>query len=75
MNSQIRAKLIQALEEIGQRFPNWRFGQLIDNLAGWADVSTWDIEDDQLLEAARSYLDNPRAVPDEEPSQVVRDRT
>ena len=75
MNPQLRSKLIQALEEIGQRFPNWRFGQLIDNVAGWADVSTWDIEDQQILDAARSYLDNPSVVPDEEPSQVIRDRS
>jgi hypothetical protein len=75
MNPQLRSKLIQALEEIGQRFPNWRFGQLIENVAGWADVSTWDVEDQQLLDAARSYLDNPGVVPDEEPSQIIRDRT
>ena len=75
MNPQLRAKLIEALEEIGQRFPNWRFGQLLDNVAGWADVRTWDIEDQQLLDAARSYLDHPSVVPHEEPSQVIRDRT
>jgi hypothetical protein len=73
MNPQLRSKLIQALEEIGQRFPSWRFGQLLDNVAGWADVSTWDIEDQQLLDAARFYLDNPKVVPDEQPSQVIRD--
>jgi hypothetical protein len=75
MNPQLRTQLLEALAEIGQRFPNWRFGQLIDNVAGWADVSTWDIEDQQLLDAARSFLDNPSSVPHQEPSPVMRDRT
>jgi hypothetical protein len=74
MDPQLRSKLIQALEEIGQRFPNWRFGQLIDNVAAWSDFSTWDIEDQQSLEA-RSYLVNPGVVPDEKQSQVIRDRS
>lgn len=75
MNPLLRAKLIEALEEIGQRFPSWRFGQLIDNVAGWADVPTWDIEDQQLLDAARSYLEQLNRVPHEEPSQGIGDRT
>jgi hypothetical protein len=30
--------------------------QLIANVAGWADEEVWDVEDDALLEAARSHL-------------------
>ncbi|MCI0457692.1 MAG: hypothetical protein L0Z62_12040 [Gemmataceae bacterium] len=57
MSQDTRAELLQALGEIGRRFPNWRFGQLVENVAGWADVSAWDVSDEQLLAAARSYLE------------------
>jgi hypothetical protein len=30
---------------LGERFPHWRFGQSIENIAGWADIDVWDIED------------------------------
>jgi len=35
---------------------DWRFGQLIANVAGWADQEIWDVEDQQLLAAARLHL-------------------
>jgi len=40
-----------------RRYPAWRFGQLIENIAGWADQDVWDVSDDELLEAARAHLD------------------
>lgn len=51
-----RAELLRALAELGHRYPNWRFGQLVSNVAGWADVDVWDVEDAQLLAAARMHL-------------------
>ena len=54
MNSQERAELLPTIAELSQRYPNWRLGQLLANLAGWADQEIWDIEDEQLLEAARA---------------------
>lgn len=56
MKANTREQLVKALVEIGNRFPQWRFGQLVDNVSGWADVSTWDIEDEELLKAAQSHL-------------------
>jgi hypothetical protein len=52
MNSQPRAELLSALAELCQRYPHWRFGQLLANVAGWTDREIWDVEDEQLLEAA-----------------------
>jgi len=49
--------LNQALMELQRRYPNWRFGQLVANVAGWADVDVWDVEDQQLLAAALSHLE------------------
>lgn len=35
MSDQQNAELIAALSELRQRYPQWRFGQLIVNVAGW----------------------------------------
>ena len=49
-------ELIGAIIELRRRYPSWRLGQLIGNVAGWADQGVWDVEDEQLLEAARLHL-------------------
>ena len=49
--------LLEVLAELRCRYPAWRFGQLVANVAGWADEEVWDVEDDALLEAARSHLE------------------
>ena len=56
MNNREHSELMAALTELSERYPNWRFGQLIANVAGWADRETWDVEDGQLLAAAQSHL-------------------
>ena len=61
MNNSQREELLTAIAELCQRYPNWRLGQLIANVAGWADQDTWDVEDEQLLAAARLHLDSLRA--------------
>lgn len=57
MNDQKRAELLAAIGELCQRYPQWRLGQLVANVAGWADKDIWDVEDEHLLEAARLHLD------------------
>jgi hypothetical protein len=60
MNRAIRDELLQALARFGDHAPDVRFGQLIANLAflarssGASDV--WEVEDEELLEAAREHL-------------------
>ena len=39
------------------RYPQWRLGQVVANVAEWADQTVWDIEDEQWLGAARTHLD------------------
>ena len=51
------SELLEALAQLRRQYPQWRFGQLIANIAGWADQDVWDVEDEQLLEAARLHLD------------------
>ena len=57
MIAQDRTELFSALAELCRRYPNWRFGQLVCNVSGWADIDTWDVEDEQLLAAARAHID------------------
>lgn len=57
MTSQPRAELLAVLAELSKRYPDWRLGQLVANVAGWAEQEIWDVEDEQLLEAARLHLE------------------
>ena len=57
MSGSARAELIEALTVLSKRYPHWRLGQLVANVAGWADVDVWDAEDAQLLATARSHLE------------------
>ena len=51
-----RTELLSALDELSRRYPNWRLGQMLANLADWADQDIWNAEDDQLLAAAKTHL-------------------
>jgi hypothetical protein len=56
MNNQNHSDLFAVLVELSRCYPEWRLGQLIANVAGWADQDIWDINDEQLLDAARLHL-------------------
>jgi hypothetical protein len=53
------------LVELRTIFPDWRFGQMIANLAtaarGPQVESIWDCEDDELLAAARRLIEQNRS--------------
>ena len=57
-------ELIGAMAELRALFPDWRMGQLVANLvtaAGGADAGAiWDMEDGQLLAAARRLIERNR---------------
>ena len=60
MNAKSSDELVPALAQLRLLFPDWRFGQLMANLAtaaGAVDANTiWDVEDEQLLAAARRLI-------------------
>ena len=56
MNNEPRADLLAAIADLCRRYPDWRLGQLVANVAGWADQDLWDVEDQQLLAAAQRHL-------------------
>ncbi len=66
MTSPERQDLLRALGELSAAFPEWRFGQMIANLAvvarGATTESIWDVEDDELLAAIRSQLEHRRSL-------------
>jgi hypothetical protein len=60
MNRAMRDELLRVLSLLGEHAPDLRFGQLIVNLAFLARSSgpsdVWDVEDEEMLEVARSHL-------------------
>lgn len=60
MNASTTQELIGAISELHALFPEWRMGQLVANLvmaAGGTDAGAiWDVEDEQLLAAARRLI-------------------
>ena len=54
--SATRREVLQLFRELQDRYPDWRYGQLAANVAGWSDVSLYDAEDEQLLAAGRQHL-------------------
>jgi hypothetical protein len=55
-----RRELLRLLEELSETCPEYRFGQMVLNLAFLArengDSMAWHVEDAELVEAARKHL-------------------
>ena len=60
-----RRALIDLIEALSEECPDYRFGQLVLNLAFLAreggDGLAWEIEDSEFVEAARKHLADRRA--------------
>jgi hypothetical protein len=65
MMSPTRREVLDILAELSELAPDIRLGQLVANLSylgrGHSNESIWDIEDDELLEAARKHLEQWRS--------------
>ena len=55
-----RDEILHTLKQMSERYPEWRFGQLVANICLWAQgpkaQAIWDVEDDQFLETIKSHL-------------------
>jgi hypothetical protein len=64
MKASVADELLEAMSELRALFPDWRMGQLVANLAtaaGGSDAGAiWDVEDDDLLAAARRLIERNR---------------
>jgi hypothetical protein len=49
-----RTELLDVLQRIRDRHRDWRFGPLVEHLAALSGSSLYDIEDEQLIAAART---------------------
>jgi hypothetical protein len=65
MTNETRRELLHILGELSEQCPEVRLGQLLANLRTLAKGPTveaiWDVEDEELLEAARRQLEVFRA--------------
>jgi hypothetical protein len=59
----VRQKVLSLLAEMSERYPEWRIGQVVANVAGWArqptephDTGIWDVEDEEMLAALERHL-------------------
>ena len=61
-------ELFEVLKAMRACYPEWRFGQLVCNVATWArgaqTSSVWDVEDRELIQAAREHLRSREAQND-----------
>lgn len=61
-NSELKRDILRALSELVEHAPDVRFGQLVANLAviarGPTPEAVWDMEDDELLDAIRSHVED-----------------
>ena len=55
-----KLEILCALEAMCQRYPDWRFGQMVANISTWATgpkaEAVWDVEDEKFLKAMRDHL-------------------
>ncbi|HWY88240.1 MAG TPA: hypothetical protein VNX28_16130 [Gemmataceae bacterium] len=61
MISPVRQEILDVLAELSETVPEVRLGQLMANLSylarGLTKEAIWDMEDEELLEAARIHLE------------------
>jgi hypothetical protein len=57
---EIRSELLQALDELGRLYPDWRFCQMVANMTTLGNSSLWDTEDGELLSVIRAHIDYRR---------------
>jgi hypothetical protein len=75
-----RRELLNLIEELSAACPEYRFGQLVLNLAFMArengDRLAWDVEDAEFVQAARKhiadwYASHGRSNVDPQPNQAL----
>jgi hypothetical protein len=61
-NSELKQDILRELSQLVEHCPDIRFGQLIVNLSciarGPTPEAVWDIEDDELLAATKSHIED-----------------
>lgn len=59
-------QIFDAIREMRARYPGWRFGKIVCNVAMWArgpvPEAVWDVEDEEFVAAAREHLEKRKRV-------------
>ena len=59
-----RKEILKLVAELSELYPDWRFGQMVANVALWAKgahlSAIWDVEDEQFLKTLRNHLKKRR---------------
>jgi hypothetical protein len=50
------AEVLAKVEQLWRMYPDWRLGQLIANVASWADTDIWDLEEDGLVDEIDRHM-------------------
>lgn len=58
-------EVLAEIERIWRMYPDMRLGQLVSNIADWAETSVWDIEEDDLTAEIQRHLANREAIENE----------
>jgi len=76
MTAQVRNDILRTLAELSECCPEVRFGQLVANLSylakGPAQEAIWDVEDEELLAAARKHLEDRRSKEVSRPDEALQ---
>jgi hypothetical protein len=61
MNTELRQQILEIMEQLGNEYPSFRFGQLVATIAflarGPVVSAVSEVEDEEFLAAARRNLD------------------
>lgn len=52
-------EVLAQVEELWRLYPDWRLGQLLCNVAAWADPtpeSVWNVEDNEIVAQIQEHL-------------------
>lgn len=76
MTTRLRKDILNTLSELSESCPDVRFGQLIANLSylakGPTNEAIWDMDDEELLAAARRHLKERRGKEAPRPTALPR---
>ena len=65
MTKEVQEEILETIADVLEKQPDIRFGQLVASLAlfakGPVKSATWDVEDDELLTAAKRHLESLRS--------------
>ena len=59
-DDQKKGEVLSAIEKMMDRYPDWRIGQLVSNVATWSRgpqaESIWDMENEEFVAAVDEHL-------------------